>query len=236
MVWRMWCSTRQDILRDGGGRVMRRTYGFTLIELLVVIAIIAILAAILFPVFAKAREKARQTSCLSSNKQLGLGVLMYSQDYDERMPGRRWTGTGVVSPFWVPFGWSEQCYECSLVHVYPYVKNMQLTVCPSKDVGRMGHGSIAMQCRFHWIKLADMDKPAEGPMIFDANCHWVNPYADRDGTGHNTCNGGRIGSDRHNGGMNVCYADGHAKWHNEQTTGVRGAPVPTPFFNDSRWR
>ncbi len=69
--------------------------GFTLIELLVVIAIIAILAAILFPVFARAREKARQTSCLSNVKQLGLGFLMYAQDYDERLlpmsnSGGRW--------------------------------------------------------------------------------------------------------------------------------------------------
>ena len=63
--------------------------GFTLIELLVVIAIIAILAAILFPVFAKAREKARQTSCLSNLKQLGLSFLMYAQDYDELLPSYR---------------------------------------------------------------------------------------------------------------------------------------------------
>ncbi len=63
-----------------------KKHGFTLIELLVVIAIIAILAAILFPVFARAREKARQTSCLSNMKQLSLGVLMYCQDYDERYP------------------------------------------------------------------------------------------------------------------------------------------------------
>lgn len=63
---------------------MKRT-GFTLIELLVVIAIIAILAAILFPVFARAREKARQSSCLSNQKQIGLAILMYNQDYDERV-------------------------------------------------------------------------------------------------------------------------------------------------------
>ena len=63
-----------------------RKQGFTLIELLVVIAIIAILASILFPVFARAREKARQTSCLSNMKQLGLACSMYAQDYDELLP------------------------------------------------------------------------------------------------------------------------------------------------------
>ena len=63
-----------------------KRFGFTLIELLVVIAIIAILAAILFPVFAQAREKARQTACLSDQKQIGLGIMMYAQDYDETYP------------------------------------------------------------------------------------------------------------------------------------------------------
>src|SRR5260221_10359182 len=71
----------------GGPTMLRRTRGaFTLIELLVVIAIIAILAAILFPVFAQAREKARSASCISNNKQMSMACLMYSQDYDETMP------------------------------------------------------------------------------------------------------------------------------------------------------
>src|SRR5258708_19715381 len=77
--------------------------GFTLIELLVVIAIIAILAAILFPVFAQARESARMTSCLSNLKQIGLGTMMYLQDYDERYPNckawaRMWTGDSLGLP------------------------------------------------------------------------------------------------------------------------------------------
>jgi prepilin-type N-terminal cleavage/methylation domain-containing protein len=93
--------------------------GFTLIELLVVIAIIAILAAILFPVFAKAREKARQTSCLSNTKQLCLSFLMYVQDYDEVFPGRVMAPTPAVS--WVAL-------------IYPYTKNSQLFRCPSYDV------------------------------------------------------------------------------------------------------
>jgi prepilin-type N-terminal cleavage/methylation domain-containing protein len=102
---------------------MRRS-GFTLIELLVVIAIIAILAAILFPVFARAREKARQTSCLSNTKQIGLAAKVYETDYDERTPLRNAGAncnaalrTGGLAP-WV---------------ILPYVKNTQMYICPSRD-------------------------------------------------------------------------------------------------------
>lgn len=77
-----------------GARARR---GFTLIELLVVIAIIVILAAILFPVFATAREKARQAACLSNLKQIGLGAMMYAQDYDESLPF--WQAAYVTNPF-----------------------------------------------------------------------------------------------------------------------------------------
>ena len=96
--------------------------GFTLIELLVVIAIIAILAAILFPVFAQAREKARQASCLSNTKQVGLAIIQYVQDYDEQMP----SGRGVyatANTVTVPgIGWAGG--------VYPYSKNGQVLRCP----------------------------------------------------------------------------------------------------------
>ncbi|MBM3477288.1 MAG: DUF1559 domain-containing protein [Armatimonadetes bacterium] len=113
-----------------------RKSGFTLIELLVVIAIIAILAAILFPVFARAREKARQTSCLSNLKQIGLGAIMYKNDYDEVNIYfcYRPVATGVqLVDDWIggqptvgPLG----NYSWSIA-VMPYVKNSQLFVCPS---------------------------------------------------------------------------------------------------------
>ena len=100
---------------------MRNNKGFTLIELLVVIAIIAILAAILFPVFAQAREKARAISCLSNEKQIGLGIIQYQQDYDEKNPGGL-NGYGGGS------GYAGQ--------IYPYVKSTQVFKCP--DDGSIG--------------------------------------------------------------------------------------------------
>src|SRR5579862_9797418 len=108
-----------------------RSRGFTLIELLVVIAIIAILAAILFPVFAQARESARKIACLSNTKQLGLGIMMYVQDYDEVYPMDSWdvpaignadndlhSGAYISSVTWI---WQ----------IMPYLKNRQILVCPS---------------------------------------------------------------------------------------------------------
>jgi prepilin-type N-terminal cleavage/methylation domain-containing protein/prepilin-type processing-associated H-X9-DG protein len=98
--------------------------GFTLIEILVVIAIIAVLAAILFPVFATVREKARQVACASNEKQLGLGLLQYAQDYDEYLPCGS-TGVGL-SGDGRGIGWAGQ--------MYPYLKSSQVYVCPDDSL------------------------------------------------------------------------------------------------------
>jgi prepilin-type N-terminal cleavage/methylation domain-containing protein/prepilin-type processing-associated H-X9-DG protein len=110
----------------------RRSHGaFTLIELLVVIAIIAILAAILFPVFAQAREKARQSGCLSNLKQIGTALMMYTQDYDEAYPCNWYGGLWPTTPDGKQYKWMDA--------VYPYVKNEQVFTCPSDGSSRKNY-------------------------------------------------------------------------------------------------
>ena len=123
------------------GRLKVKSNGFTLIELLVVIAIIAILAALLFPVFAAAREKARQTSCLSNIKQLALAILMYADDYDGGfVPAQdadnlmRWHG--VRASYSEPF-------DPTRGPLYPYLKNREIKACPSFT--NFGRGALAFE-------------------------------------------------------------------------------------------
>ena len=153
--------------------MMRR--GFTLIELLVVIAIIAILAAILFPVFAKAREKARQTSCLSNVKELSLAVLMYAQDYDERFPVHL-----VTSDWWT----AHNCDFCWQDSIQPYVKNTQIEDCPSSNLGTFHinsgrlagqdvHISYAWNCGWmNYISMAQIIRPSSKILLGDG---WGDP-------------------------------------------------------------
>ncbi len=206
--------------------------GFTLIELLVVIAIIAILAAILFPVFARAREKARQSSCLSNMKQLTLGMLMYAQDYDERLPMCRYPDT----PFYPSPVDGVLCTFSWVQVTYPYVKNAQVLECPSDNYARpvYTNGSTTNMSKYSYArnygyfngdkkrvmdahKLAEFAEPAGTIMLGEAkDCNRCGPRIANWPAG-----GGSVSVDelmgsyiypRHNGGMNFSFHDGHAKW------------------------
>ena len=197
--------------------------GFTLIELLVVIAIIAILAAILFPVFARAREKARQSSCLSNIKQLGLAAMMYSQDYDERLPwdDLDYDGDGTQDGTWRGM-------------IAPYVKNSQMFLCPSKKMasnvfdGR--YNDVGMNAGYamnvaHWLPAAggeDDHTPPYGAALADVeDSSACILFTESDGN-HNASNPGGVNATqwvpgdewaaRHNQGANYAFIDGHGKW------------------------
>ncbi|MBM3500345.1 MAG: DUF1559 domain-containing protein [Armatimonadetes bacterium] len=209
---------------------MRR--GFTLIELLVVIAIIAILAAILFPVFARAREKARQASCQSNLKQIELAWLMYAQDYDERvMPA--WhggpAGSGACSTWW----------HAGIID--PYTKNRQLLICPSEtalyaNATNYGYNNRVVSnnegaypakgCYAQGgMALAKFNAPAQTGVFGDAYawCPWNGNGNGQWGfqpTGFDTCGASQL---RHNEKCNVAFADGHVK-----TLGQQGLAPGSP--------
>jgi prepilin-type N-terminal cleavage/methylation domain-containing protein/prepilin-type processing-associated H-X9-DG protein len=195
--------------------------GFTLIELLVVIAIIAILAAILFPVFAKAREKARQSSCLSNIKQIGLAVMQYTQDYDEVFPG----GMGYWTPYMVPAA-PDRGDNPWVRNIYPYCKNGQMMVCPSggafstaindwpamTEVPTMSYG---VNMRLNHVALGTVAEPASCYVVSDDTNSYVYLYPSI-----NALQAGAYdwpaqlpaAAARHNDGMNFGFVDGHAKW------------------------
>ncbi len=198
----------------------RRPYlGFTLIELLVVIAIIAILAAILFPVFARAREKARDSSCLSNLKQIGIALMMYIQDYDEIWPSMRvfppYTTDYATSPWWCI---NQVRGVASLLQ--PYVKNDGLFWCLSDTTTHSTAPTTTLSYEYRWViawqtawmTLAESHfcRPAEQVVYherFDFHHGRWGLYQQAPALGQPICN--------------AIYADGHAKvWKLPARTGT----------------
>ena len=223
----------------------RPRQGFTLIELLVVIAIISILAAILFPVFARARENARRTSCLSNLKQMGLAAMQYTQDYDETYPFSLRTLASGTTPADMPDGqiWITG-YITWQQMLFPYHKSVQVFWCPSSSVVNNSttgvptpsNGQYGANMQISpWSttgtpkKLAAVNSVATTYLYMDGGT----TYLDYPMSLGNTYNVdyipgiGKIGgtcsmtvaqhkndcdNGRHFNGVNVAFADGHAKW------------------------
>jgi prepilin-type N-terminal cleavage/methylation domain-containing protein/prepilin-type processing-associated H-X9-DG protein len=167
--------------------ISNRKRGFTLIELLVIIAIISILAAILFPVFARARENARRASCISNLKQMGLGVMMYVQDYDGHFPYSQMTmaSMGLTSsqvPGYADFVGSSVVWE---EQTYPYVKSTQIYYCPSRPFtgggfyGNYGANRIIMpkasEDHYAAPSEATLTFPAQTYLAMDAGIYILSP-------------------------------------------------------------
>jgi len=203
--------------------------GFTLIELLVVIAIIAILAAILFPVFARARENARRASCLSNLKQLGLGIMQYTQDYDEKLP-RSANSYTTALPF--PSDPTQSGTTHLWWHmIFPYVKSTQIFICPSTpetwNGGYFPTSPLGSYAGYGYnvnfasgLALAAIPQVAVTPLMGDTTYYLIN--ADPRCTSAATLKNGGCTSfasgdntdaldPRHLETFNMVFVDGHAK-------------------------
>ncbi len=185
---------------------------FTLVEVLVVVAIIAIIAAILFPVFARARENARRASCQSNLKQIGLGFLQYTMDYDERWP-IRWaeqSGGPNFTPNSADRGWAE--------NLQPYLRSLQIYQCPSESHGPVAAPSNNAGYTDYWYNvslsrrhLADLQYPSLCILSGDGNSNnsSYNATNDADATPELAQ---LLAAQRHLEGANYLFTDGHVKW------------------------
>jgi prepilin-type N-terminal cleavage/methylation domain-containing protein len=212
-----------------------RIKGFTLIELLVVIAIIAILAAILFPVFARARENARRASCMSNLKQIGLGFMQYTQDYDEEFPPALYCGvwssdyssrtidTDPSKPsgvYKVSSGGTANHWVSWMDAIYPYIKSTQIFRCPSTTgaatTPSYGYNrliGLPTACK-GGIALAQIQRPSEVILSMDYHFNYV-VYAnavDYCGTFQTSSTYFPLAFPHFEGAV-MNFADGHAKWY-----------------------
>ena len=218
-----------------------KAQGFTLIELLVVIAIISILAAILFPVFARARENARRSSCASNLKQIGLATMQYVQDYDGKYFWRCYgdathpaaPGTaGDCVTYWGPNG----ATSATSGFLQPYVKNTQIFTCPSGNAttaypsgyaynlvagvpGSYGHTVLSesvVERASEMIAFYDTQWALQGyPPTADSwnTGTWNVNFCRKPSTGAGDCDSADLHYGRHLDGANASYMDGHVKWH-----------------------
>jgi prepilin-type N-terminal cleavage/methylation domain-containing protein/prepilin-type processing-associated H-X9-DG protein len=201
----------------------RRDQGFTLIELLVVIAIIAILAAILFPVFGRARENARRSSCQSNLKQIALGIKQYTQDYDERFP--MWSASTN--------GWSYA--------IQPYVKSTQVLQCPSETTAPDTNPVNTGYSDYFYNSNLGSNVTGQNESMLEYSSNTVMNGDSAASDGSNRSNGGiatgvtgaapgeanwfpnRAEAIRHLEGSNYSFADGHVKWLKPEKIRMDGA-------------
>ncbi len=225
-------------------RQIRAQRGFTLIELLVVIAIIGILAAILFPVFARARENARRTSCLSNMKQISLGYMMYIQDYDERFPAN----------FAYPGGRPYLTYFAALTS---YLKNKQVWYCPSQSSSTplgadgawgpwqttdlsvhyyqnylIGGNDVVSSSSYFRKHIADIKTPAEVFLLWEIDPTLIFSNFNQVWTRNAGRPGYSTGDEGiHLEGDNYVYVDGHVKWHKRVAVSYKSSATQDRRFS-----